>query len=372
MSPIEALVTIVLFFVIFVVILKVGTGVAKAARKKMLEKLAEAAKTDSTWNAPELEQCAKDVFYAFQKAWSDLDIAAMQSLLTEKYYRRMVLELNVLQNQKRRNIMEDVYLSDARVISMYDNADNAKDRVTVQMTARARDTLFDTAEGKNLFVDRSSFVEYWTFLKEEGSWQLDIIKQATESVAMVESKISDFAERNGFFYDPDFGWLMMPNKGVIFGATNFGSSDINNHVIGYYREKIVEFYTYIPKVGKEGNVQLFQKNYVVAQAILPISYRDILIRKRSALLNFAPRGLRPISLEFGDFNKKFFVCADPSDSVSSLELLTLNFMEKIYDLPFDLNIEIVGNVLYFYTLDRKASYDQLLEILSWAFDEMKM
>jgi hypothetical protein len=89
-------------------------------------------------------------------------------------------------------------------------------------------------------------------------------------------------------------------------------------------------------------------------------------------LNWAPRGLRPISLEWPDFNRKYFVCADPRDSVSSLELLTPNLMEKIQGLPFSLNIEVVGNVLYFYTLDRRASYDQMLEIISWAFDEIKM
>jgi len=42
-------------------------------------------------------------------------------------------------------------------------------------------------------------------------------------------------------------------------------------------------------------------------------------------------------------------------------------------LPFNLNIEIVGNFLYFYVPDRNSlSYDQMLQIISWAFDEMKM
>jgi len=48
-------------------------------------------------------------------------------------------------------------------------------------------------------------------------------------------------------------------------------------------------------------------------------------------------------------------------------------MEKIYGLPFELNIEVVDNVVYFFTKNRGAdNYQQMLEVLSWAFDEMKM
>jgi len=35
----------------------------------------------------------------------------------------------------------------------------------------------------------------------------------------------------------------MPNKGVIFKNSNFKTSDINNHVIGMFQGKIVEFYS---------------------------------------------------------------------------------------------------------------------------------
>ena len=59
--------------------------------------------------------------------------------------------------------------------------------------------------------------------------------------------------------------------------------------------------------------------------------------------------------------------------IAATELLTPNFMEKIYGLPFELNIEVVDNVVYFFTKNRGAdNYQQMLEVLSWAFDEMKM
>jgi len=368
-DPLATLLMFGVFVVILIVFAALSPKRQPSKRRQADEAVDKAAAEDPTWSASALRQRVDTVFYGFQKAWSELDTEAMKNLLTDDYFRRMVLELNVLKNQKRRNPMEEVILGRAYVVGLVDEKDDALDSFTVQIYAMAKDTLLDTETGKPLFVDTKSFTEYWVFRREGGQWKLDRIKQSTEEPSLTNPRIADFAARHGFYFDPDFGWLMMPNKGVIFRATNFGRSDINNHVIGYYRDKIVELYTYIPDVRRNPWII---KNYVVAQAILPINYRDILVRKRSWPFNWAPRGLRPMSLESPDFNRRYFVCADPQDSVSSLELLSPNFMEKIHGLPFGLNIEVVGNVLYFYTLDRRASYDQMLEIISWAFDEMKM
>jgi hypothetical protein len=111
---------------------------------------------------------------------------------------------------------------------------------------------------------------------------------------------------------------------------------------------------------------------VVAQAVIPKQYHDILVRRKRRFFNFGPRGLRRVQTESNDFEGRFCIWADPDDQVNSLELLTPNFMEKVYALPFELNIEVVGNFLYLYAKSRKdINYDQMLEILSWAFDEME-
>jgi Protein of unknown function (DUF3137) len=314
-------------------------------------------------DAAAIKERVKDIFYKFEEAWSKFDLMAMKSLLTDEYYKRMVLELNVLQNEKRQDLMNEVSLTQALIYDVGGDSGSQSDSVTVRISASAQDKLMDTETNQQLFYDPSPFVEYWHLVKEDGDWKLHLITQETEEPDLVENDIAAFAGKNGFFFDPDFGWLMMPNKGVLFSKTNFGTSDINNHVIGYFRDKIVEFYTYIPKPNA---------NYLVAQAVLPKSYRDILIKKKH-LLELPKWGLRKAVLESADFNKKFNVWADPADQVNSLELLTPNFMEKIYNLPFELNIELVGNFLYFYAKDRgQADYDKMLEILSWAFDEMKM
>jgi hypothetical protein len=328
-----------------------------------------AQKSDASWNNEKLIARVGEVFTRFQNDWSNLNAENMRDYLSENYFKRMVLEMNVLKNEGRRNIMENVQLKSAVILEAVDELDNSKDKFVAEVDGKAKDILFDTVLNKNLYVDNDPFTEYWTFVREGENWKLDLIKQATENAAMIENKIAEFSTRNNFFYDPDFGWLMMPNKGVIFKKTSFKNSDINNHVIGYFKGKIIEIFTY---VSNTQNDQTFSTNYIVAQTVLPKSYNDILVRRKRKFFNFGPRGLRRIRTESNDFDNRFCLWADKNDQATSFELLTPNFMEKIYSLPFELNIEVVGNFLYFYAKSRKdIDYDKMLEILSWAFDEME-
>jgi hypothetical protein len=47
-------------------------------------------------------------------------------------------------------------------------------------------------------------------------------------------------------------------------------------------------------------------------------------------------------------------------------------MERIYALDFEINIEVIDNVLYLYSPSKNIAYNDMLEVLSWAFEEMKM
>ena len=111
----------------------------------------------------------------------------------------------------------------------------------------------------------------------------------------------------------------------------------------------------------------------IAQSILPKHYDDILVTEKS-WYGFKPKakGLIKVSTESNDFNKKFAVWAAKPDRATSFELLAPNFMEKIYSLNFEINIEVVDNVLYIYAPGVLINYDEMLEVLVWAFEEMKL
>lgn len=366
-NPYETIIVISII-ILFPIIFGLITYIYKKKRQEKISKqISQSASKDNFWNEINMTETITNTFMKFQDDWSHMEISKMPTYLTNEFYKKTVLHLNVLKNLNRKNTMEDIHINSIYIESITDEINNSNDQFVANITARAKDSLVNTIDNSTIYTDRSTFTEHWHFVRDDNEWKLDNITQITENPALNESDIKNFAKANKFYYDPDFGWLMMPDNGVIFDKTNFQTSDINNHVVGYFRDKIVEFYTYIPN--KESSMPT---NYIVAQAILPKTYNNILI-KRKGFFNFAPWGLRKIQLESADFNKKFCLYAHRLDEANSFELLTPNFMEKIYELPFDINIEMVGNVLYFYSKSRKdINYDTLLKVISWAFDEMKM
>lgn len=366
-TPADAWLIVGITSVIFIII-----GISVYQRRKAVQKtkadLAVAAKSDPKWQERDLIRRVEEVFFIFQNAWAKKDPDAMRTILSAEYYKRMVLEISVLKNLHRTNTLENPVIVSCHIQDMTDVADSSGDKFTAHVNAKGKDVLWDDLANKEIYHENSSFTEDWHFVREDNRWVLGVITQATADPRLEDQKIADFAKQNGFYFDPDFGWLMLPQKGVLFSKASFLRSDINNHVVGYYRNKIVEFYTYAPRA----NGGERQPYYLIAQAILPIHHTDIVV-ERKKLINWPKRGLRRMSLESVDFNNKFCLWAHPADMSRPLELLTPNFMEKIYNLPIEINIEVVDNVLYLYAKNRGVqNYGQMLEVLSWAFDEMKM
>ncbi len=368
-----------IFILIPLVIIKARSYVKKMKMQDKIvnDKMQVASMTDNIWNKNNIEEKAKNIFVEFQNAWSEIKIEKLPELLTPNFHKRIALELSVLNNEGRRNptIVKKIYI--ARIIDLEDNADNSKDKVSVSFMVSVNDKLVEV-ENNNVLMDDSRILnEVWDFVRDGDKWKVDAIHQATESASSLIPQISEFANRNNFFYNPDFGWLMLPNKGLLFKDCRFRTSDINNHVIGYFRDKIVEFYTMTVNPGSYTS-----DTYLIAQAILPIKHNDIIVRRKH-LLQLAPSGMVKHEMESNDFIKEYGVYSDPKDTMETFELLTPNFMEKIMKLPFELNIEVVGNTLYLYTkIGREgivsntekggANYETMLDVLSFAFDEMKM
>lgn len=319
------------------------------------------AKT-TTQEKVNIEQ-AKKTFVAFQKAWQEFDLKKMKTITSPEYFKKMTLELNVLKNYDRKNIMDDVQIQGAYIFRMEDYSNG----FVVFFQAKAKDQLVDTRTDLTIFTDTNPFSEIWTFVKSGKAFVLDKIDQTTAEAYKFDASIAQFSQANNFYYDPDFGWLMMPSRGAIFGPAGFGNADINNHVIGYYRDKIVEFYSYEPKAGTG------LPPITVAQAVLPKRYDDILVTEKS-WYGFKPKqkGLEKVETESNEFNKKFAIWAAKPDRATSFELLATNFMERIYALNYEINIEVVDNVLYLYSPGKGIDYQSMLDVLSWAFDEMKM
>lgn len=344
------------------------TGLANSFGKaiaRSTKKLKEASSKDSAWDEAKLREVVSTTFMKYQADWSDFDLASMQTYLDKGYFEHMRLVLTALRNMGRRNFVQDPKLANISFIAVDDEADDAKDSFVALINAQAKDQLIETVDNKLLYIDKNPWQESWYFRRSGKNWLLSNIRQATESTDVATQNLKQFAQSNNFFYNADFGWLLLPKRGQLFAKADFVNSDVNNHVIGLYRDVLVEFYSYLPRQQK-------QEYYVIAQAVLPKTYGNIVVRHKHGLWQGNIRGLNKLSSEANVFNKMYDIFADDVEQVSAFELLHPVYMEKLIALNYEVSIEVVDQVLYLYSTDRNVDYDSMLTLLKSAFEEMKM
>jgi hypothetical protein len=363
--------------------------------KKAEKDLALAASTDPNWDEATILATANKIFMDYQADWSTGNAEGIKAYATPGYQYHVSLMLYALGLAGRRNITDEVNVSGCVITNVDDQSGSASDRVTVAFTASARDILVDNTTGANLYQTRETFVEYWTFLRSSGTWLLESIAQSTEDKSLVSAELRAYATGLGYCFSPDWGWLLLPARGQLFEKGKFGVSDINNHIIGVYEGSLVQVYTYSPNVDGSGSSGMpfggavgglsFSSGggsspgdyFLIAQAYLQKSYGNILVRKRSSMIASlfnAPKGLMKVETEWTSFNKKYQVFASSAEGAASFELLQPPYMEKLEALPFDCNIEVVDNVVYFYTKQNKisaANYPAMMSILHEAYTYMK-
>ena len=269
----------------------------------------------------------------------------------------------------RRNVSTVNAISALEITNMRDSADDNQDRFVAGISAMLTDQLIDI---------RSNKLIWQSFVRDGQSWRLDGITPYTTELSTRQTEIQRFAQQNGAYYSLDWGRLLMPQSGQLFSDGSMQVSDINNHVIGRLVDTgravsdgiIYQIYTYSERPANEGG-----KVYLVGQITVPKYYGDILIRRRKGLLQFGVRGLREMTTEWADFNKKFQVFATSPEQVTSFELLNPQMMQWLEAAPFEVNLEVIGNSIYFYSQLGNISaknYATMLSILQAAYRELKM
>lgn len=349
--------------------------VSMLTRKKAANEVAKAAANDPAWDMDALKQQVQSVYMTFQKDWGTFNTTSMKTYLSAEYFNHIELMMAAIKLRQRRNATDNPQLLEAFPVSVEDFEDNTQDKVTFYIHGKMQDKIIESIDGNEtqLYESDADFYEYWHFIRSGKAWLLDGISQATENAFSLRSPIREFAAKNGMYYSPDWGWLLLPNRGILFKDGDFGISDINNHVIGIYKNVLIELYSYIPNPRGSGQGA---KEYVVAQAALPKRYDSLIVQAREPwyndLLKKTPKGYNKLSLEWPDFNKRYVVYATNVEQVTAFELLHPVYMEKLFALPFKVSIEVVDNVVYLYSHDAKADYGMMYAILKDAFEEMKL
>lgn len=311
------------------------------------------------------QKLAKDTFVRFQKDWSAFDVESMKSYMTDHYYQHNLLMMGALKLAARQNQVDDIKIYNVQLKNQTEEA------FTAIININATDITNDTRTNTQLFKQVVRTLQYYKFKQVNGRWLLDGVDNITQDPSQRVSDMQALADTNGYFYSLDWGWLLLPTSGQLFKGGKFGISDINNHVIGTIGQTIFQLYTYRPYSSNNGTNL---KQYLVAQVAVPKNYGNIYVRPNK-LIDIPPHGLTKVSLEWGDFNKKYDVFASDMERVTSFELLNPSFMEKLESLPFHLSMEVADNTVYLYSTDSHlgvTDYQAMLDILKEAFKEMRM
>lgn len=332
----------------------------------------QASTVDSTWNQQRVIDYATAVFNRFQYDWQMMDLTSIQQYTTAEYAKHIGLMLYAMQQMGRRNEMQNIKIVETLITNAKDSANNTEDTVSVAFVANMEDYLIETASGKKLRVSTEDFGEQWNFVRDGDKWLLDSIDQGTEEALLVSDQMRQFARANSMYFSPDWGNLLLPNRGVLF-KKGFNRTDINNHIIGYWQgDLLVQLYTYANT--SESGVATY---YIIGQITLPKSYGGIIVERKDAraiLRLFAPKGYEKVTLEWADFNKRYRVYATRPDLIASLELLNPAFMVWLYDQNLKVNIEVVDNTVYLYSGVSRGEdrYAEMMEVLKRSYRELKL
>lgn len=345
-------------------------------RNEKLKKRFQAAQaTDSIWNQQELIEYANSIFLRHQKDWSAFDTKSLQEYMTPEYMRHTLLMLAALKNANRQNQVDNIKIISTEILDFSDFKDNTKDNFAAVIVARVDDIINDTALNKEIHKQTLTSTQTYKFVRSGDTWLFSGIDQSTASASEYNASLEKFAMSHNMCYSIDWGWLLLPQRGQVFGTGQFGVSDINNHVIGMYNDVLIQLYSYKPNPA-------MTSGYLIAQTAVPKNYGDIVVRRRNGVMNFKIRGLNKLSTEWNDFNKKYDVFASDTEQATSFELLNPSFMEKLEALPFEVSIEVVDNVVYLYAKEGLSDvagsevgpvrYETMLGVLKAAFKEMRM
>lgn len=347
--------------------------------KKARQTIATASKTDPSWNEQALHDYAKQTFVRYQQDWSTFNLESIITYATQDYAQHTGLLLQALREMGRTNRVSNVEIIQCAIIHAVDDTmPSNRDYFVVAFEAKATDELIDS-NGQVLYTDKRSFVENWTFARSGTTWLLSRIDQHTAAHYTTNSSLMALAHDNGMFYSLDMGWLLIPQRGIIIGGGTFGRSDINNHIIGLYQQRLFQIYTYRPTIKR------VDANWLIVQLNLPKSYDGIIVQKNTGFMSFGSSFIKPPSnytkytYEWPEFNKRYSVYATNRDRLAAFELINPGFMAYLYDNDPSVGIEVVDNTLYLFksltsqgAATPQQAYTTMFDIALKAFKELRL
>jgi hypothetical protein len=336
--------------------------------KPIFYKLSE---NDDFYNKKNILKTTNNLFKKYQSDWSNLDIVSMKSYMSNEFYEFNTLFIEAMNLRSRTNI---VNFDHGRLFRFIDISEDGN-TIEVTISGIVGDKLIDNRSDKILYnYKHLKFRETWVLKKRNNKLLIEDIKQSTEEETKFTKSVKEFSKLNNFKFRLDMGYLLLPNYGRLFYRGGFFASNLDNYVIGYYKDVLLEMYTYeqdkyIPKSK--------QTVFTIVQSSIPKSYGSIFIVPKNInpsannLFGKMPDEYRQYETESNEFNNRYEVYATDLDKVTIFELLQPVYMAELIDTDLTIGIEVVDNTLYIFSSDKNIAYETMYDFHKKAYDEIK-
>lgn len=137
---------------------------------------------DHTWKYKTLQKRVVETYYNLQKAWTKQNLKIAKDYISPELYEMYEIRIEWMKMRNERNVLKKIKLKKAIPIHLYDDIDDSKDYVWYYVKGQMIDYTINTCtlEIVDGYNEKSTFVEYWKFGKNNGKWVLKQIIQENE------------------------------------------------------------------------------------------------------------------------------------------------------------------------------------------------
>ncbi len=172
----------------------------KKATEQLLNTLSQ---DDPVWKEPDLEAHTRQTFLQIEVAWCKQDLAQLESLLHPQLFSEWKAQIELMQSNGERNIMENLRIDKVRLVEAENFRDKEKDMYTACIDAYATDytvgsngqiasvNSWNRRKRANKEKSLEAFREFWTYERHGGKWLLLRVDQESDWKKSVDAVLVD-------------------------------------------------------------------------------------------------------------------------------------------------------------------------------------
>lgn len=172
----------------------------KKATERLLNTLSQ---DDPAWKEADLEAHARQTFLQIEVAWCKQDLAQLESLLHPQLFSEWKAQIELMQSNGERNIMEGLRIENVRLVVAQNYRDKEKDIFTACIDAFAVDYTIGKdgeivssntgSQRKKANKEKSEegFREFWTYERHDEKWLLLRVDQWDDWKKSVDAELVD-------------------------------------------------------------------------------------------------------------------------------------------------------------------------------------